>query len=142
MGLMGDYDRLYTDPLYAKESLFGERIVPPMLVADFVGLCLRDGSYFNIKKPFVPYAGHLGDDITFIAPARIGDVLYTVFKIESARISRTKPDRGVLVMGQQVVNQRNEALVEVRLATTVPVRAAMEVEPKETMWVLHNIKKG
>ena len=142
MGLMGDYDRLYTDLLYAKETLFGERIVPPMLVADFVGLALRDGSYFNIKKPFVPYAGHLGDDITFIAPARIGDVLYTIFKIESARISKTKPDRGVLVMGHQVVNQRNEALVEVRLATTVPVRAAMAVEPREIMWVLHNIKQG
>ncbi len=142
MGLMGDYDRIYTDPIYAKETLFGERIVPPMLIADFVGLSLRDGSYFNIKKPFVPYAGHLGDDIKFISPARIGDVLYTLFKIESARISKTKPNRGVLVMGQQVVNQRNEALVEVRLATTVPVRAAMEIEPEETMWVLHNIKQG
>jgi acyl dehydratase len=113
-----------------------------MLVADFVGLGLRDGSYFNIKKPFVPYAGHLGDDITFIAPARIGDVVYVIFKIESARISKTKPDRGVLVLAQQVVNQRNESLVEVRLATTVPVRAAMSVEPKETMWVLHDIKRG
>jgi 3-hydroxybutyryl-CoA dehydratase len=140
MSLMGDYDRLYTDPLYAKETLFGERIVPWMLVADFVGLGLRDGSYFNMKKPFVPYAGHLGDDITFIAPAKIGDVLYVIFKIESARVSKTKPDRGVLVLAQQVVNQRNEGLVEVRLATTVPIRAAMEVQPKETMWVLHNIK--
>jgi acyl dehydratase len=140
MALMGDYDRLYTDPLYARDSLFGERIVPWMLVADFVGLGLRDGSYFNIKKPYVPYAGHLGDDIIFIAPARIGDVLQVIFKIESARLSRTKPDRGVLILAQQVVNQRNEALVEVRLATTVPVRAGMTVEPKETMWVLHNIK--
>jgi acyl dehydratase len=140
MGLMGDYDRLYTDPIYAKETLFGERIVPPMLVADFVGMSLRDCSYFNLKKPFVPYAGHLGDDITFLAPARIGDVLYTIFKIESARVSRNKPDRGVLVMGHQVVNQRNEALVEIRLATTVPVRGAMEVEVKEVMWVLHNTK--
>lgn len=142
MGLMGDYDRLYTDPAYARETLFGERIVPPMLVADFVGVSLRDCSYFNIKKPFVPYAGHLGDDITFIAPARIGDTLYTILKIESARISTNKPDRGVQVIGHQVVNQRNEALVEIRLATTVPVRAAMKFEVKETMWVLHNIGQG
>lgn len=140
MGLMGDYDRVYMDPLYAEQSLFGERIVPPMLVADFVGMSLRDCAYFNLKKPFVPYAGHLGDDVIFIAPARIGDVLYTILKILSVRISQNKPDRGVLVMGHQVVNQRNEALVEIRLATTVPVRAAMKVEPKETMWVLHNIK--
>jgi acyl dehydratase len=142
MGLMGDYDRLYTDQVYAKETLFKERIVPPMLVADFIGLSLRDCSYFNLKKPFVPYAGHLGDEITFIAPAKIGDVLYTILKIESARVSKSKPDRGVLVLGHQVVNQRNEALVEIRLATTVPVRAAMKVEPKEIMWVLHNISRG
>ncbi|MBN2062275.1 MAG: MaoC family dehydratase N-terminal domain-containing protein [Deltaproteobacteria bacterium] len=141
MSLMGDYDRVYTDPDYAKESLYGERIVPPMLVADFVGMSLRDCSYFNLKKPFVPYAGHLGDDITFIAPARIGDTLYTILKIESARISKTKPDRGVQIIGHQVVNQRNEALVDIRLATTVPVRAAMKTEVTETMWVLHEIKR-
>ncbi|HEY78318.1 MAG TPA: hypothetical protein G4O09_04320 [Dehalococcoidia bacterium] len=46
-----------------------------MLVADFASLMLRDGACFNIKKPFAPYAGHLGDDITFLAPARIGDVI-------------------------------------------------------------------
>jgi acyl dehydratase len=140
MSLMGDYDRVYMDPHYAEQSLYGERIVPPMLAADFVGMSLRDCAYFNLKKPFVPYAGHLGDDITFIAPAKIGDVLYTIFKILSARVSEKKPDRGVLVMGHQVVNQRNEALVEIRLATTVPVRAAMKVEPQETMWVLHNVE--
>jgi acyl dehydratase len=140
MGLVGDYDRLYLDAEYAKGTLFGERIVPPMLVADFVGLTLRDGSYFNIKKPFAPYAGHLGDDITFLAPAKIGDVIYNIFRIESARVSRTKPDRGVLTLGQQVINQRNEALVETRLATTVPVRAAC-TQQFETMWVLHSVKR-
>lgn len=142
MGLIGDYDRLYLDPAYAKETVFGERIVPPMLTADFVGLILRDGSYFNIKKPFAPYAGHLGDEISFLAPARIGDVVHNVFKIESARVSRSKPDRGILVLGQQVVNQRNEALVEAHIATIVPVKAAAPAEPYETMWVLHSIKRG
>jgi acyl dehydratase len=141
MNLLGDYDRLYIDPAYAKDGLYGERIVPPMLVADFVGMSLRDCSYFNLKKPFVPYAGHLGDDITFIAPARIGDTLYTILKMISARVSTTKPDRGVQIVGHQVVNQRNEALVEIRLATTVPIRAAIKTEVKETMWVLHNIKR-
>jgi acyl dehydratase len=140
-GLVGDYDRLYLDAEYAKSTLFGEKIVPPMLVADLVGLSLRDGSYFNIKKPFAPYAGHLGDEISFLAPARIGDVVYNVFKIESARVSKTKPDRGVLVLGTQVVNQRDEVLVETQLATTVPVKAAT-AEQFETMWVLHSIKQG
>lgn len=142
MCLMGDHDLLYTDPTYAKESLFGERIVPPMLLADFVGLSLRDGSYFNIKKPFVPFAGHLGDDITFIAPAKIGDIVYTIFKIESARISTNKPERGILVLGHQIVNQKGEALVEIHLASIVPVKAAMKVIPRETEWVLHTINRG
>jgi acyl dehydratase len=140
MGLVGDYDRIYLDAEYAKGTLFGERIVPPMLVADLVGLSLRDGSYFNIKKPFAPYAGHLGDEIIFLAPARIGDVVHNVFKIESARVSKTKPDRGVLTLGTQVVNQRHEVLAETHLATTVPVRAAT-AEQYETMWVLHSIKR-
>jgi 3-hydroxybutyryl-CoA dehydratase len=142
MGLVGDYDLLYLDEKYAKGTLFGERIVPPMLVTILVGLSLRDGSYFNIKKPFVPYAGHLGDEISFLAPARIGDVAHNVFKIESARVSKSKPDRGVLVLGTQVVNQRDEVLVETHLATTVPVRAAAPTEKHEAMWVLHSIKRG
>jgi acyl dehydratase len=140
MALVGDYDRLYTDPVYSKETLFGEVIVPPMLVVDYMGLYLRDGSYFNLKRAFSAYQGHLGDEITFIAPARIGDVLYAIVKIESARISKTKPDRGILVLAHQLVNQRDEALAEIRLATTIPVRAANKIEPKETMWVMHTIK--
>jgi len=53
-----------------------------MLVADFVGLGLRDGSYFNIKKPFVPMRAP-GDDITFIAPAESGRGLHHL-QVESA----------------------------------------------------------
>jgi 3-hydroxybutyryl-CoA dehydratase len=141
MGLIGDYDRIYLDPEYAKSTLFGERIVPPMLTTILVGLSLRDGSYFNIKKPFTPYAGHLGDEIYFIAPAKIGDVVHNVFKIESARVSKSKPDRGILALGTQVVNQRNEVLVETHLATLVPVKAAFPNEEHESMWVLHEVKR-
>ena len=114
--------------------------MPPMLVADFVGCILRDGTYFQLKKPFVPYAGHLGDDITFIAPAKIGDVVYNIFRIESARISKSKPDRGILVFGKQVINQRDEVLVEIRMATIIPVKAATP-GAQETMWVPHTIKR-
>jgi acyl dehydratase len=142
MGLMGDYDLIYTDPTYAKDSFYGNTIVPPMLLADFVGLTLRDGSYFNIKKPFVPFAGHLGDDITFIAPAKIGDIVYATFKILSKRVSSSKPDRGILVLGHQIVNQKNEALTEIQLASIIPVKAAMKEIPTETEWVLRTIKRG
>ncbi|MEJ2738471.1 MAG: MaoC/PaaZ C-terminal domain-containing protein [Dehalococcoidia bacterium] len=141
MCLMGDHDLLYTDQDYAKKSLYGERIVPPMLTTDYVGLSLRDGAYFNIKKPFVPFMGHLGDDITFIAPARIGDVLYTIFKILSGRISSNKPERGILVLGHQIVNQRGEALAETRLATILPVKAAMKELPTETEWILRTVNR-
>jgi acyl dehydratase len=141
-GLIGDYDRLYLDAEYAKTTLFGERIVPPMLTAILVGLSLRDGSNFNIKKPFTPYAGHLGDELNFLAPARIGDVVHNVFKIESSRVSNTKPDRGITVLGTQVINQRDEVLVETHLADILPIRAASPTEQHETMWVLHNIKRG
>lgn len=141
MGLVGDYDRIYLDAEYAKGTLFGERIVPPMLTASLVGLTLRDGSHFNIKKPFTPFAGHLGDDFSFLAPARIGDIVHCIFKIESARVSKTKPERGIAVLGTQVVNQRDEVLVETHLADILPVRAALPTEQYETLWVLHSIKR-
>ncbi len=142
MGLIGDDDRLYLDPTYAKETVYGERIAPPMLVADYCSLMLRDGTYFNIKKLESPYIGHLGDEVSFLAPARIGDVIHAVFKIESTRVSKTKPERGIFTYGQQAVNQRNEVLVEIHTGLMLPVRAAAPPEPYKTMWVLHTIKRG
>jgi 3-hydroxybutyryl-CoA dehydratase len=138
--LIGEYDRRYLDPIYAKETVYGDRIVPPMLVANIL-LMLRDGSYYNIKKPFNPRAGHLGDRISFIAPAKIGDVVYNVTKILSARRSDSKPGFGIVSLGTQVVNQRDEVLVEEQLADLIETRPATLVEGQNTMWVLHTIKR-
>ena len=113
-GLCGDYDPLYVDAEFAKQTVFGERIAPPMLVftAGF-GLWTRDGDLLRAKSPgAATEAGHLNDGSLFLAPVKIGDTIRCLFKVAEFRVSKSKPDRGVLTFAFQMLNQRDEVVQE------------------------------
>ena len=113
-GLTGDYNPLYVDAEFAKETAFENRIVPPMMVfTSAFGLWTRDGDLLRTKTPGAATdAGHLNDSATFLAPVLIGDTIRCCFKVAETRVSKSKPDRGILNFGFQLINQRNEVVQE------------------------------
>ncbi len=142
MGLTQDYSRLYMDPAYAEKTVYGSKIVPWLLVATMaLILAGRDGPYFKIKRLNAPYIGHLSEQISFLAPARIGDVIHCRIRCDANRISKTKPDRGVVTFRHQAINQRNEVLVEMQTLMMMPTRAAA-AQLHETMWVFSTTRQG
>jgi acyl dehydratase len=113
-GLGGDYDPVYVDAEFAKKTVFGERIIPPMMVfTSAFGLWARDSDVLQAKNPGgATEAGHLMDGATFFAPVKIGDTIRCQFKIGATRVSKSKPDRGILPFVFQMINQRGEVVQE------------------------------
>ena len=120
-GLTGDYNPLYVDVPFARGSVFGERIAPPMLAWTIgMGLWLRDGDYMRTKvaPEAATWAGHLGDGAIFLASVKIGDTLRCLWRMESARASKSKPELGIVRVGLQILNQRDEVVQEGYISLT------------------------
>jgi acyl dehydratase len=55
------------------------------------------------------------DELRWTAPVRPGDTLYTEAEVLELRASSSKPDRGTLRMAYQIVNQRGETVLTMRI---------------------------
>jgi acyl dehydratase len=51
------------------------------------------------------------DEVRWIKPVRPGDTLRVAGEVRESRPSRSKPDRGILRMDYQVLNQADEAVM-------------------------------
>ena len=114
-GLTGDYNPLYVNAEYARNTVFGVRLVHSMLAFTAVfGLWAGETDFFKTRmsERSETYAGHLADGATFLAPVKIGDTLHCLYKVESFRASKSKPVMGILRLGFQMINQRNEVVQE------------------------------
>jgi len=104
-GLSGDYNILHTDAEYMKSSIFGERIAHGLL-----GLAIQSGLF---SRSGIPYAT-LGFGTLrwkFKGPIKIGDTIRVRAKVADKKES-DKPDRGVVTVERQILNQRNEVVQE------------------------------
>jgi acyl dehydratase len=104
-GLSGDYNILHTDAEFMKSSIFGERIAHGLL-----GLAIQSGLF---SRAGIPYAT-LGFGTLrwkFKGPIKIGDTVRVQAKV-AAKQESDKPDRGVITVERQVLNQRNEVVQE------------------------------
>ena len=110
-GLTGDWDPQYVDAEFAKKAMFGERIAHGMLVFTVSqGLWTR---YHNKPlRPDTKFSGHLWDKVTFLAPVKIGDTICCHHRTSHIRISKTKPEIGLITTESQTVNQRGEVVQE------------------------------
>ena len=54
------------------------------------------------------------DDLRWLRPVRPGDTLRSEVKVVDAHPSRSKPDRGMLVMAFEIRNQRDEDVLTMR----------------------------
>jgi acyl dehydratase len=105
-GLSGDYNVLHTDAEFMKSSIFGERIAHGLL-----GLSVSSGLGARaVPRPFATLA-FLGLRWRFKGPIKIGDTIKVQMKVTSKK-ETSKPDRGIVTVQRQVLNQRGELVQE------------------------------
>jgi acyl dehydratase len=105
-GLSGDYNVLHTDAEFMKSSIFGERIAHGLL-----GLSVSSGLGTRaVPRPFATLA-FLGLRWRFKGPIKIGDTIKVRMKVTEKK-ETSKPDRGIVTIQRQVLNQRGELVQE------------------------------
>jgi acyl dehydratase len=104
-GLSGDYNVLHTDAEFMKSSIFGERIAHGLL-----GLSIQAGLLTRGMRPYATIA-FLGLRWKFKGPIKIGDTIRVRAKVAGKK-ETGKPDRGIVTLSRQVLNQRGEVVQE------------------------------
>ena len=128
-GLTGDWDPQYVDAEFAGKSMFGESIAPGMLVYSCAqGAWTR--RYKKIPVAESAIAGRAGDKATFLQPVKIGDTIRCRYRTGATRISRSKPEMGLVTIEYQVVNQRDEVVQEMTGIEVLASRAGTEKSRK------------
>jgi len=104
-GLSGDYNVLHTDAEFMKSSIFGERIAHGLL-----GLAIQAGLLMRGMREYATLA-FLGLRWKFKGPIKIGDTIRVRAKVIGKR-ETSKPDRGIVILERQVINQKGEVVQE------------------------------
>ncbi|MBA4178246.1 MAG: acyl dehydratase [Leptothrix sp. (in: Bacteria)] len=64
------------------------------------------------------------DELRWLAPVRPGDSLWLRVSVTEARRSRSKPDRGLMQTFNEMINQRDEAVMTVKTMVLMRCRTA------------------
>jgi acyl dehydratase len=102
--LTGDHTPVHTDEAYARTTPFGTRVAHGLL-----GLALTDGLKSQSDLRFQPGMS-LGWSWDFAAPIKLNDTVQVRFHVASARLSRSRPGWGILVLPAELHNQRGEVV--------------------------------
>lgn len=108
--LSGDYGERYVNQEFARQSVYTGKVVHEMMVTSLAyGLMdRRTASLRGGKGVDSILGGHLGDRMKFLAPVRVGDTIWCKKKLAFKRLSKTKPDRGIIIHDLELMNQRGE----------------------------------
>lgn len=102
---------LHIDAEYAKNSIFGQRIVNSMFLLGLVtGVTVIDTTIGTTL-------GNLGfEDIKFPKPVFHGDTIHVQTEILSRRESKKRDDSGIVMFKHVAFNQRDEVVCEMTRA--------------------------
>jgi acyl dehydratase len=100
---------LHLDAEYASKTEFGRPLINSMFtLALVVGLSVPELTMGTI-------IAQLGlDHVNFPAPVFQGDTIRVQTEVVSARVSKTRPDAGLVVFEHRAFNQRSELVCQVR----------------------------
>jgi acyl dehydratase len=100
--MSGDYNELHTSAEVTKGNQFGERIAHGLLILSIShGLLFRTGFLDQTAIAFLSV-----DDWKFRAPVFFGDTIRVHFKVSEKKESKSKPDRGVVTLYLEILNQK------------------------------------
>ena len=119
-GLTADFNPLHMDDVFAAQSDFGGRITHgPMIVGMAFGLVSRidliDGTVLGL----------LDIGWSFKAPVRPGDTIGVIVRVIGKRMTK-KPDRGVVELELDVINQRGDIVQVGRAKVMIRRKNAQE----------------
>lgn len=99
-----DFFELHTNDEYAKKSYYGRRVAHGLM-----GLAIADG--LKHRSDFqVDAIASLHWSWDFTGPIFIGDTIRAKLTVIEKRASRSKPDRGVVTVNYEVLNQSDEVV--------------------------------
>jgi len=97
---------LHLDEEYAKTQMFGQRLVNSNFTLSFVaGVQVMDLT-LGTTLANMGYS-----DVKFPNPVFIGDTIYTETEVVSKRLSKSRPNAGLVEFETRGVNQRDEIVV-------------------------------
>lgn len=114
--LTGDHTPVHTDEAYARTTPFGTRVAHGLL-----GLSLTDGLKTQAEYRFVPGMS-LGWTWDFAGPIKIGDTVQVKFRVASARLSKSRPGWGIVVLPSELINQHGDVVQRGEHRLMIPCR--------------------
>jgi acyl dehydratase len=100
---------MHTDPVAAAQGATGGLIASGWHT---VGLAMRMYADHVLPENGLPAPGV--DELRWVRPVRPGDTLRMRITIEAARVSKSKPDRGIIRPFSEVLNQNGEVVLTMR----------------------------
>ncbi len=101
-----DPQSFHIDPEAAKESAYGGLIASGWHTGSIMMRMLVDGFISEVASMGSPGL----DELRWLAPVRPGDTLRSRIRIIETRRSASKPDRGLVRLEQETLNQRDEVV--------------------------------
>ena len=104
-----DPQAFHIDALRAGETQFGG-----LIASGFHALALSFGTFFRLGVVNFANLGSPGiDQVRWLKPLRPGDTIYTIAEVTRLKVSNSKPDRGVIWMRHETVNQSGDVIMTV-----------------------------
>jgi acyl dehydratase len=120
-----DPQRFHLDVEAAKATPYGGLIASgfqTLVIAFRMFLQLGDFDHASVGSPGM-------DELRWLAPVRPGDTLRTFAEVLEKTPSRSKPDRGSMVVGFRVLTQRDETVMTFRTTVILLRRPATDPAP-------------
>ncbi|MGN6548717.1 MAG: MaoC family dehydratase [Pararhizobium sp.] len=117
-----DPQPMHADPDAAADGRFGGVIASGWNVA---ALVMRD-NVDTSPTGSAPMLGMEVERLRWLRPVRAGDVLRAQREITGLRLSRSKPDRGIVRMKTDVTNQEGDQVMTFSVVMQLPVRPAAD----------------
>ena len=96
----------HIDPVAAKQSVFGGLVAPGSLT-----FAIRSALMNQLNPPIAYLAGLGLEQMDLPVPVRPGDQLFLRVQCLQKRISRSRPDAGIVRLANTLVNQKDEVVL-------------------------------